>query len=255
MDSVVLEGDRQLSYARLGNTGGPVLVILHGMGDDHEEMLPMGEAFADRFDVVIPDLPGHGSSYRDAARCSINVSADDVAALCRALSIDQAFVVGHSRGGRVAIAFAGRHPELVSRLVVLDTAIARPTKTTENLTSFYDSITDSNFESQLRDVMMPMLFKPDDSPALIESTSRHMLDAGPEVFRAMGYDVVGFDTAAAVKAVQAPTLMVVATAAPFNAPDQVRDIVPNWDVVAFNLSHHMLVESPEVNDAIGGFLA
>jgi 3-oxoadipate enol-lactonase/4-carboxymuconolactone decarboxylase len=255
MDSVLLDGDRRISYVRLGEAGRRVLLVLHGMGCGHRDILAMGEAFADRFDVIVPDLPGHGESYRDAARCTLNGSADDIAALCAQLGIDQADVIGHSRGGRVAMALAGRHPDLVRQLVVLDTAIARPAKTTDDLARLYDAITPENFEEQLRTVMMPMLFKPDDRQELVDSTTALMLDAGPDVFKAMGHDLITFDTDAAVKAVQAPTLLVVSDAAPFNAPEEVRAAAPGWQVVNFDLSHHLLVYTAAVNAAIGEFLA
>ena len=47
--------------------------------------------------------------------------ADRIAAAMKRLGIRKALVAGHSTGGEVAIALAARHPELVRRLVVLDT--------------------------------------------------------------------------------------------------------------------------------------
>lgn len=254
MESVVLDGDRQLAYVRFGDTQGPVVLLLHGMGDEHEEMLPLGKALQEQFDVVIPDLPGHGASYRDPQRCSINGSADDVASLCDLLSIPRCHVVGHSRGGHVAMALSARHQRLVSRSVILDTGIARPQKTLDELTRFYDSITLENYETRLRDVLTPMLFKPGDSEQLVASTFRHMRDVGPAVFCAMGYDLVAFDNDDAIRRTVAPTLLIIADS-PFNTVEQLREVVPEWTVADFtHLSHHRLVESEEVFRAIEQFL-
>lgn len=67
------------------------------------------------------DLRNHGSSPH-SPDASWAAMAADVAAFIRSLGIERAHVVGHSLGGRVAIATALLHPETVKRLIVVDVA-------------------------------------------------------------------------------------------------------------------------------------
>lgn len=70
---------------------------------------------------LLPDLLGHGLSDRpDDFGYTMVEQADALATLLRAADVRGAEVVAHSMGGSVAIELAARHPELVSRLVVVE---------------------------------------------------------------------------------------------------------------------------------------
>jgi pimeloyl-ACP methyl ester carboxylesterase len=72
--------------------------------------------------VVAVDLLGHGGSEKPSSGYSIPQQADLVAAALGRLGVRDAEVVGHSLGGTVAVAVAERSPELVNRVVIVDTA-------------------------------------------------------------------------------------------------------------------------------------
>ena len=72
--------------------------------------------------VIAIDLLGHGGSEKPDSGYSIPNQADLVAQALSRLGVREAEVVGHSLGGAVAVALAERSPQLVSRLVILDTA-------------------------------------------------------------------------------------------------------------------------------------
>ena len=71
--------------------------------------------------VVAVDLRGHGGSEKPTSGYSIPDQADLVAQALGRLGVRDAEVVGHSLGGAVAVAVAERSPELVSRVVIVDT--------------------------------------------------------------------------------------------------------------------------------------
>jgi pimeloyl-ACP methyl ester carboxylesterase len=70
--------------------------------------------------VVAIDLRGHGGSEKPTSGYSITDQADLVAQVLAKLRVTNAEVVGHSLGGPVAIALAERSPQLVNRLVAID---------------------------------------------------------------------------------------------------------------------------------------
>ena len=109
---------------RVTETGqGPSLVLLHGLFMDHTTWDHVSEELGRHYRVVAPDLPGFGQSEKPPESrfpYGINAFADAVVDLYAGLELGRAVMVGHALGGAVAITLAARHPELISRLVLID---------------------------------------------------------------------------------------------------------------------------------------
>ncbi len=103
---------------------GPPVVLLHGLFGAGQNWGAIRAALAPRFRVLTPDLRNHGASGRDADM-SYAAMAADVAATMEATGMPEAAVLGHSMGGKVAMALALAHPGRVERLVVADIAPVR----------------------------------------------------------------------------------------------------------------------------------
>ncbi|MEZ4374619.1 MAG: alpha/beta hydrolase [Polyangiaceae bacterium] len=117
----VTAGGARLRVADTGS-GSPV-VLLHGLFMDHLTWSRVTPELEEDFRVITPDLPGFGESEKPPpSRFSYNFDAfaDCVAGLYSGLGVGRAALVGHDLGGSIAIAIAARHPELVSRLVVIN---------------------------------------------------------------------------------------------------------------------------------------
>ena len=98
---------------------GPVLLLIHGIGDNSMAWQPVHSALARRFTVIAPDLLGHGQSDKPRADYSVAAYANGMRDLLSVLDIDQVTVVGHSLGGGVAMQFAYQFPQMVERLVLV----------------------------------------------------------------------------------------------------------------------------------------
>ncbi len=70
--------------------------------------------------VIAVDLLGHGGSEKPSSGYSVPNQADLVAQALAKLGVSDAEVVGHSLGGPVTVALAERSPQLVSRMVLID---------------------------------------------------------------------------------------------------------------------------------------
>lgn len=70
--------------------------------------------------LVAPDLRGRGRSEHVDGPAGMAVHADDLALVLDALDIDRVPVIAHSMGAFVAVVLAHRHPDRVSRLVLID---------------------------------------------------------------------------------------------------------------------------------------
>jgi pimeloyl-ACP methyl ester carboxylesterase len=110
-----------LHYLEAG-AGHPVL-LLHGWAAFKEIWWGTLRALAPRYHGIALEWPGHGSSRprQDVAR--LTDFADLVVQSCALLGLKRITLVGHSMGGRIAALLALLHPELVSRLVLVDAAL------------------------------------------------------------------------------------------------------------------------------------
>ena len=105
-----------LHTTTVGSSGSP-LVFCHGLFGQGRNWTGIAKALADEHRSVLVDLPHHGRSSW-SARIDYRDLADEVATVLS--EDDPVTLVGHSMGGKVAMALALRHPELVARLVVVD---------------------------------------------------------------------------------------------------------------------------------------
>lgn len=105
---------------------GPPVILLHGLFGAAQNWGAVQRHLAARHRVLALDLRNHGASRR-AAAMDYPAMAADVAETMRAMGAAPAAVIGHSMGGKVAMALALTEPSLVSRLVIVDIApIAYP---------------------------------------------------------------------------------------------------------------------------------
>jgi pimeloyl-ACP methyl ester carboxylesterase len=101
----------------------PTLLMLHGgPGFDHSIYKPAYSALADIAQVIYLDHRGNGRS-EDGPPESWNLAqwGDDVRTFCDVLGIADPIVLGASFGGMVALAYATRHPDHPSKLVLIST--------------------------------------------------------------------------------------------------------------------------------------
>jgi pimeloyl-ACP methyl ester carboxylesterase len=94
----------------------------------------VAEQLALEFQVVAPDLPGFGESEKPPAHrfsYGVDTFAETILDLYAGLGLGRAAIVGQGLGGAVAINLAARHPELVSRLVLINALSYGPPQTFE----------------------------------------------------------------------------------------------------------------------------
>lgn len=114
----VVHGYRR-AYRMAGR--GPVLLLIHGIGDSSRTWLGVMPELARRFTVIAPDLLGHGGSDKPRADYAAAAYACGMRDLLSVLDVERATVVGHSLGGGVAMQFAYQFPERCERLVLVST--------------------------------------------------------------------------------------------------------------------------------------
>ena len=130
------EGFEQRRFALAGSeifarTGGnatkPALLLVHGFPQTHAIWHRVARALMNDYFIVMPDLRGYGDSSHapglpDHGNYSKRAMGQDLVEVMQALSIDEFYLCGHDRGGRVAHRLATDHPARVKKLCVIDIA-------------------------------------------------------------------------------------------------------------------------------------
>jgi esterase len=100
---------------------GPPVVLLHGLFGAARNFGAVQRAVAPHFRVIALDMRNHGDSPHAPDMC-YPTQAADVRETLHALGIEKAAMIGHSMGGKAAMAMALRWPDQVGRLLVADIA-------------------------------------------------------------------------------------------------------------------------------------
>lgn len=100
---------------------GPALVLLHCLGVDHGLWNIAAAGLSDRFELVSYDFPGHGTTPVPDKPYSIEDLSEQLAAILSKQGLSRIHLGGISLGGLVAQHFAAIHPEIVEKLILVDT--------------------------------------------------------------------------------------------------------------------------------------
>lgn len=184
----------------------PTVLLAHGITASHRSWQLLAERLPG-VRLVAPDLRGRGRSHPECPAdlpAGMAAHADDLACVLTHLGVDRTMVVGHSMGGFVALVLADRHPELVSRLILVDGGL--PLAVPEGLSadeviSFVLGPTAERLAMRFASVedyfdfwRRHPAFVHDWSPTLEDYLAYDLVGEEPELRPATSYDAMACDT-------------------------------------------------------------
>jgi pimeloyl-ACP methyl ester carboxylesterase len=117
-------GELSVHYRDVGPRDAPALVLLHGAGASLHTWQGWVDRLRGELRVVSVDLPGYGltGGYPQAHAADYHLAGYSafLERFVDALKLDKFALAGNSLGGGVAWTFAARHPERVTRLILVD---------------------------------------------------------------------------------------------------------------------------------------
>jgi len=187
-------------HGEIHGAGRP-LVLLHGGLGAIEMFGPNLPTLAKRHQVIAVDLQGHGRTADIDRPLSIELMADDIAALIAHLGIRRTDVVGYSLGGGVALQMAVRHPKIVGKLVVASAPFRRNAFYPEILAQ--QAFMSGDMAEAMKETPMYQLYtsiapRPEDFPRLLSKMGEAMK--------------VDFDFSKEIASLKTPTMVVAADA-------------------------------------------
>lgn len=101
---------------------GKLMILLHGFPEFWYSWRHQIPVMAKYFKVVAPDMRGYNESDKPEGveNYRLNILAEDVMGLIKALGEEKAIIVGHDWGGIVAWYFAIAHPEATEKLIIMN---------------------------------------------------------------------------------------------------------------------------------------
>lgn len=253
----------ELAYDDVGS--GQAVVLLHGYPFNRSMWREQAEALRDDYRVITPDLRGHGetSVSKEEPAATMDLMAQDVAALLDELQIKLATIGGLSMGGYVAFAFYRRFQSRVRALILADT---RPQSDTDearrNRLSQAEKILKVGMESIADDFMKKVLTpatlyqKPEIAERVREMIITTKAQGAASALRGMAERPDHTDF---LSEISAPTLVIVGSEDQLTPPGDAelmhREIRGSQMEIIEGASHLSNLEQPEqFNRALKDFL-
>lgn len=239
------------TYFRLeGNSGLPVLALLHPIGADHSLWDKVVPLLLPKFQVLRPDLRGHGGSDVAPGEYSVQSLAEEFVQLCEHLDLHSVHLCGISLGGMIAATVAARYPGLVGKLVLCSTASRLPPPPggwegraaaviAQGMAAFADGMIQ-------RMVSPTHLAESDPAVATLRTVFLRM---DPQGFAGACAVLRDVDLSSVLPAVEADTLVVTGDSDALMPPDTAKTLLSHLNSgkhVSLHCGHFPPLEAPEV---------
>ena len=251
-------GGLEIAYERVG--AGPLLVLVHGAGEDGRTWQRQLAALADEFTVVAWDEPGSGRSSDLPEGMTLAGFADGLAALVESLRLGPAHLAGLSWGGTIVLETYRRHPGLVASLIMIDTYAgwkgslpadevrARAAGARRMLAAAPEDF----------DPTLPGLFAGDPPAALAPLLAAIAADVRPATLACELDIMTETDLSDLLPLISVPTLLIWGDCdvrSPLEVARQFRDAIPDSQLVVIERAGHLshLEQPDQVNHALRAF--
>jgi pimeloyl-ACP methyl ester carboxylesterase len=257
-----------LAVETAGPAGAPLIVFTHGWGADAREW-SRAKSLADRYQVLIWDLPGLGQSGAiPDGRYTLDNMAGDLKSVVDASGARSVILVGHSIGGMLNLEYARRFPEDLGRKVVgivqLNTTYTNPLRTTKNAERqvtlqkpLYEPLLNSavvaspvvralgwlSYSSGLAHLRLAsQSFTGTETREELDWAARYAYRSSPAVVASGALAMLNWDASDALQTVRVPTLVVAGaqdtTTLP-EASDVMAERIPNARKVTIDPAAHL----------------
>jgi pimeloyl-ACP methyl ester carboxylesterase len=120
-DVMITANGMNFHYLDWGNEGAPVMLLLHGLRGHCRSWDDVSARFCVDYHVMALDQRGRGETdWAPRGDYSTDAFVADLEEFCYTVGIERFTLVGHSMGGRNSMAFGGRNPQMLEKLVIVD---------------------------------------------------------------------------------------------------------------------------------------
>ena len=251
--------DIDLYYEIIGQ--GDPIVFIHGLGSSTRDWEEQIEYFSKRYQVVVFDVRGHGKSDKPVGPYSIPLFAGDTAELIKALDMAPVHVVGISLGGMIGLQLATNEPELVRRLVVVNSGSEMIVRTLKERLAVLQRFLIVRLLGmrKMGEILSSRLFPEPDQHELRRTFVDRWAENNPRAYREAMKAIIGWSVTEQLYRIECPTL-VIAAEYDYTPMEDKSSLVSKINraelVVIKNSRHGTPVDKPEeFNKVLSSFLA
>lgn len=214
--SMLMLNDAKLYYEVHG-VDGPPLLLVAGLASDVSSWQTVLPVLSEHFRVIMVDNRGIGRSVPQNAPVSVDLMADDCAALIDHLGYGPVYVLGHSMGGFTALNLAARYPEKVRKLVIAasgEKSSSRNTLLFSDLADRYEKSEDlaGFFRTVFYWIFSPAFFEDEGTvKGAVEFALSYPFPQAPVSFRNQVNAIAAFDGRGLAASISAPALVLAGT--------------------------------------------
>jgi sigma-B regulation protein RsbQ len=231
-------------HYRFFDAGDWTVVFVHGWGDSMAEWDPHIAAVSPPYSVVLLDLAGHGRSDKGRTAWTIEAFADDVRAVCDALHVKRAVLVGHSMGGPIILEVALRIPDRIAGLVPIDIVVdVDHVRTADDRAAFFRYMRE-DFKGAVSSLVVS-LFPPNADKASVDRIIAMEMANDPRMMVPALESAMAYDVRAALSRIRVPVFAINSNLSPTSIEHN-RKYAPQYDAVIMNsVSHWLTRDRPD----------
>lgn len=247
-------------YCQVRGQGRPVMLV-HGLGSNHKLWRNQVGPLAARYQVLVPDLRGHGRSTYWDGECTIALFTQDLVRLLDRLDVPQAVVMGSSTGSEISLQLALDHSHRVAGLILVNPFAACDDDDRARRAEWLLVLQRGGTEA-LTELLIPRYFLRGSlrlRGGVIEAYRKIRLEQHPKAVMAAVRAGLDFDVRDRLHEIRVPTLLVVGERDIIMPPYHalfMKDNMPRAEYVRIEGSGHLpYLDRPEIfNRSILGFL-
>jgi pimeloyl-ACP methyl ester carboxylesterase len=254
----------QLSYISAGS--GQPIVLIHGWSQSAEQFKYQIPVFAERYQVIVPDLRGHGESEKASFGYRVSRLSKDIQELISALQLQNPHLLGHSLGCSIIWSYFDLFGfDAIDRLVLVDQSPLLITRsywdaqelaesgavfTPEQLNETIHTLENGNAESVTRSLLSLMV-----TPAMPKEQFEWIVECNrrcpPAIAATLLYNHAHTDWRDRIARIRKPTLVVAGRKSiiPWTSQVWIHQNIPDSELEIFEADegggHFTFIENPQ----------
>ena len=248
-----------IDYRLDGPEDGPVVMFSNSLMSNYSMWDGQMAALTDKYRVLRYDQRGHGGTETTPGPYTIELLAEDAAALLEALGIDAVHFIGLSMGGFTAQMLAALYPAKVKSLCLCDTACIMGPKSLWN--ERIDNARAGGVEALVAGTLERWFTPPFHKTGAdhLESVREMILGTGVEGYIACAEAIRDMDICGNLEKISAPTLVLVGESDPactVEAAEMLHNNISGSELVIITEAAHLpnIEQRERFNEAVVGFL-
>ena len=250
-----------MNYRLEGAESAPVITLSHSLATDLTMWDPQMDPLLKSYRVLRYDTRGHGKTEAPQGPYSLELLADDVLGLLKALGIEKTFFMGISMGGMIGQVLGLTAPGLLEGLVLCDTSSLVPDEAKPVWDERIEAVQKKGMESQ-EEATLERWFTPTyrkEHPEVVEKITAMIRGTKPQGYIGCGHAIRDLKLTDKIAAIKVPTLIIVGEddpGTPVAASQVIHGRIKGSELVILKSAAHLsnIGQAEAFNTAVLNFL-